>query len=53
MFLSKNHLLLNSEKIACFQSSVDAVPSCCRIVVTETVEMPPESKIMVMGWPLD
>ena len=40
MFLSKNHLLLNGEKIACFRSSVDAIPSCCRIAVTKTIEVP-------------
>ena len=41
MFLSKNHLLLNGEKIPCFRSSVDAIPSCCRIAVTKTIEVPP------------
>ena len=32
---------------------VDAIHSCCKIAVTETVEVPPESEIIVMGWPLD
>ena len=53
MFLSKNHLLLNGEKIPCFRSSVDAIPSCCRIAVTKTIEVPPESETIVMGRPLD
>ena len=47
MFLSRNHLLLNCEKIVCFRSSTDAIPSCRRIAVTETVEVPPESEIIV------
>ena len=53
MFLSKNHLLLNGEKIACFRSSVDAIPTCSRIAITETVEVPPECEIIVEGRPLD
>ena len=40
MFLSKNHLLLNGGKIACFRSSVDAIPNCCIIAVTKTIEVP-------------
>ena len=53
MFLSKNHLLLNGEKIACFRSSVDAVPTCSRIAILETVEVPPECEIIVEGRPID
>ncbi|MCG8047770.1 MAG: reverse transcriptase family protein, partial [Candidatus Thiodiazotropha endolucinida] len=53
MFLSKNHLVLNGEKIACFRSSVDALPTCSRIVILETVEVPPECEIIVKGRPLD
>ena len=53
MFLSKNHLLLNGEKIVCFRSSVDAIPSHSRIAVIETVEVPPESEIIVKGRSLD
>ena len=53
IFSSRNHLLLNGEKIVCFRSSVDAIPSCSRIAVTETVEVLPESEIIVKGWPLD
>ena len=41
MILSKNHLLLNGEKIVCFRSSVDAIPSHSRIAVIETVKVPP------------
>ena len=53
MFLSKNHLLLNGEKIACFRSSVDAIPTCSRIAILETFEVPPECAIIVKGQPLD
>ena len=52
MFLSRNHLLLNGEKIPCFRS-VDALPTCSRIAILETVEVPPECEILVMGTPLD
>ena len=53
MFLSKNHLLLNGETIACFRSSVDAIPTCGRIAILETVEVPPECEIVLKGQPLD
>ena len=53
MFLSRNHLLLNGEKIACFRSSVDAIPTCSRIAILDTVEVPPECEIIVKGRPLD
>ena len=52
MFLSKNYLLLNGKKIACFRS-VDALPTCSRIAILETIEVPPECEILVMGQPLD
>ena len=53
MFLSKNHLLLNGEKIACFRSSVDAIPTCSRVAILETVEVPSECEIILKGRPLD
>ena len=53
MFLSKNHLLLNGEKLACYRSSVDAVPTSSRIAIAETIEVPPECEIIVQGRPLD
>ncbi|MCG8078443.1 MAG: retropepsin-like domain-containing protein, partial [Candidatus Thiodiazotropha taylori] len=53
MFLTKNHLLLNGEKIACFRSSVDVIPTCSRIAVIETVKVPPECEIIVKGRPVD
>ena len=53
MFLSKNHLILNGENIACFHNSVDAISTCCRIAILESVEVPPESEIIVRGRPMD
>ncbi|MEW8548083.1 MAG: reverse transcriptase family protein [Candidatus Thiodiazotropha sp.] len=53
MFLSKNHLLLNGEKISCLRSSTDITPTCCRIAIHENVEVPPECEIIVQGRPLD
>ena len=45
MFLSKNHLILNGEKIA--------LSTCCRIAILESVEVPPECEIIVQGRPMD
>ena len=44
---------MNGEKIACFRSSVDAIPTCSRIAILDTVEVPPECEIIVKGRPLD
>ena len=53
MFLSKNHLILNGEKIACFHNSVEAISTCCRIAILESVEVPPECEIIVRGRTMD
>ena len=53
MFLSKNHLILNGGNIACFHNSVDAISTCCRIAILESVEVLPESEIIVRGRPMD
>ena len=53
MFLSKNHLILNGEKIACFHNIVEAISTCCRIAILESVEVPPECEIIVQGRPMD
>lgn len=53
VLLSKDHLVLNSEKIACFHSSVAVTSTCCRIAVLEKVEIPPECEVIVKGRPLD
>ena len=53
VLLSKDHLLLNGERIACFRSSVDAEPTCCRIALAENIEIPPDCEIIVKGRPID
>ena len=53
MFLSKDHLLLNGGKTACFRSSADAVPTCSRIAILDTVKVPPECEIIVEGRRID
>ena len=53
VFLSKNHILLNGEKITSYRSSVDIIPSCCRIAINENVEVPPECEIIIMGHAMD
>ena len=62
VFLSKDHMRLNGERISCFHSSKGAalgtnsggaISTCCRIAILEGVEIPPESEIVVKGRPLD
>lgn len=53
VLLSKDHLILKGEKIACFRSSVDIPPTCCRIALTENIQIPPDCEIMVKGRPID
>ena len=62
VFLSKDHMRLNGERISCFHSSKEAalgtnsggaISTCCRIAILEGVEIPPESEIVVKGRPLD
>jgi hypothetical protein len=47
VLLSREYVLLNREKIPCFQVS------CCRIVVSEKVIIPSESEIIVPGKVID
>ena len=53
VLLSKDHLVLNGEKIACYRSTKDANPSCCRIALMENVQVPPGSEMIVQSRPLD
>ncbi|MCG7874761.1 MAG: retropepsin-like aspartic protease, partial [Candidatus Thiodiazotropha endolucinida] len=53
MFLSKNHLLLNGEKITCFRSSTEITHTCCRIAIHQSIEIPPECEMIIQGRPLD
>ena len=39
--------------MACFRSRIDAQPTCCRIVLTESIEIPPDCEIIVKGRPTD
>ena len=53
LMLSKGYLLLNKEKIPCFTKKNDNQKKCCRIVVNEKVEIPPESEVIVSGKIID
>ena len=53
VLLSKDHLVLNGEKIACYRSTNEAQPSCCRIALMENVQVPPGTEMIVKGRPLD
>lgn len=53
VLLSREYLLLNREKIPCFYKKGDNQVSCCRIVVSEKVIIPPESEIIVPGKVID
>ena len=49
--LSKDHSILNVEKIACFLNSVDARSTCCRIASAENIEIPLDCEMIVQGRP--
>ena len=51
VLLSKDHLVLNGEKITCCRSTKDVNPNCCRIALTENVHVPPGSEMIVPGRP--
>ena len=53
VLLSKDHLVLNGERITCFRNTENAPPVSCRIALLESVEIPPECEIIVKGRPLD
>ena len=45
--------MLNGEKIPCFHNTNEAPPGCCRIALTENVQVPPGCEMIVKGRPLD
>ena len=51
IFLSKGYMNVHGEKVPCFLNRSET--NCCRIALAETVEVPPESEIIVQGKPLD
>ena len=53
VLLSREYFLLNREKIPCFYKKGDNQVSCCRIVVSEKVIIPPESETIVPGKVID
>lgn len=53
VLLSKDHLVLNGEKIVCYRSTNEAQPCCCRIALIENVHVPPGSEMIVKGRPID
>jgi hypothetical protein len=53
IMLSKGYITLKGERIPCFMNQKDAPVNCCRIAVTETVVIPPETEVIVEGKPLD
>lgn len=46
-------MVLNGEERACFHSSIDARPTCCRIALTEIVAISPGCEMTVNGRPID
>ncbi|MES9884337.1 MAG: reverse transcriptase domain-containing protein [Sedimenticola sp.] len=48
----RNILTVNGEEIHCFENS-NQCPNVCRIAVSETVEIPPESELIIYGRQLD
>lgn len=53
LMLTQRCLRLNNEKIRCFANSQTAQPRCCRIAVSEYVEVPPCSEMVVEGFVTD
>ncbi|MES9904881.1 MAG: pol polyprotein, partial [Sedimenticola sp.] len=53
IMLSKGYITLKGERIPCFVNSEADHDICCRIAVGETVEIPPETEIIVSGKPID
>ena len=53
VLLSKNYFLSNGEKIVCFRSCEDASAMCCRVAITERVQILPECEMIVKGRPID
>lgn len=53
VLLSKGHLVLNGEKTVCFRRTNEAKLGCCRIALTENVQVPPGKEMIVKGRPLD
>ena len=53
VLLSKDHLMLNGERLACFRSNADARATCCKVVLSESIEVPPESEVIAKGRPIN
>ena len=41
------------KRLACYRSTNEAQPSCCRIALMENIQVPPGSEMIVKGRPLD
>ena len=51
IMLSRQFLKINGEKIRCFANSREAQARCCRIAVSEFTVIPPQTEIVVEGFP--
>ena len=50
LMLTQLCMKLNGEKIRCFPNSREAQPTCCRVAISEYVEIPPETEVVVQGF---
>ena len=50
LMLSQQCMKLNGEKVRCFPNSREAQPTCCRVAISEYVEIPPETEVVVQGF---
>ena len=50
LMLTQLCMKLNDEKIRCFPNSREAQPTCCRVAISEYVEIPPETEVVVQGF---
>lgn len=53
LILSEQYMKINGEKVRCFANSRNAQPRCCRVAVLDHVEIPPETEMVVEGFPKD
>ena len=50
LMLSRQFMKVNGVKIQCFANSREAQPRCCRIAISEHVEIPLETEMVVEGF---
>ena len=50
LMLTQQCMKLNGEKIRCFPNRREAQPTCCKVAISEYVNIPPEREVIVHGF---